>query len=190
LAICLFFPTLKLRICHVDFVAGRPILHKLKLLHVRGRSLTGRLKLLQVRGRPLTGTLKMLHARDRHLTGTLKLLRVRGTPLTRTLKLMRTHGRPLVGTLKLMCAQGRLRGQKKVVLGPDHQSATSAWVLLMAESPGAGPGQDRRGRTMDVLTELSMTTTRITIVGRECVPLLQQMLTNRAGGCPDTVLGV
>jgi hypothetical protein len=48
--------------------------------------------------------------------------------------------------------------------------------------------QDRRGGTMDVLTELPMTMTRITIVGRECAPLLQQM-TNRAGGGPDTVLG-
>jgi hypothetical protein len=82
----------------------------------------------------------------------------------------------------------------------------------MAQSLGTDPGQDQRGGrvTMGVLTELPMTTTwittvgrgtmgetelpmtmtRITIVGRECVCLLQWTVINRAGGGPDAVPGV
>lgn len=40
------------------------------------------------------------------------------------------------------------------------------------------------------MTELPTTTTRITIVGRECASLLQWMVINKADGGPDTVPGV
>jgi hypothetical protein len=58
----------------------------------------------------------------------------------------------------------------------------------MVQNRGAEPGQPLREGTMGVLAGPPMTTTRITLVGRECVILLHW--TNRATGGRDTLPGV